>query len=128
MSKHLVFVYGTLKSGMVRHGVLRESEKIGEDAIKGTMINLGSFPGVVLQGNDIIHGEVYYVNERTLETLDHIEGHPCFYKRVKVRSCVADDEEECRAVGDHFWCYTLPESYLQEGHYQHIPTGVWTGV
>lgn len=74
-----VFVYGTLKRGFHNHGLLETSEYIGEDAIKGTLIDFG-LPGLI-PGSGIVKGEVYDVNVETLTLLDRLEGHPNFYER-----------------------------------------------
>lgn len=82
-----VFVYGTLKSG----GEVRGLNQFGDGAtIVGKaktqypdyeMSDLGAFPGVFLNGKHHIEGEVWEVDDETLEHLDAIEGYPDFYSR-----------------------------------------------
>jgi gamma-glutamylcyclotransferase (GGCT)/AIG2-like uncharacterized protein YtfP len=82
-----VFVYGTLKSG----GELRGLDRFGDGAtIVGKaktvypdyeMADLGAFPGVFLNGEFHIEGEVWEVDDDTMEDLDAIEGYPDFYNR-----------------------------------------------
>jgi len=82
-----VFVYGTLKSG----GELRGLDRFGDGAtIVGKaktvypdyeMADLGAFPGVFLNGEYHIEGEVWEVDEDTMKDLDAIEGYPDFYNR-----------------------------------------------
>jgi len=82
-----VFVYGTLKSG----GELRGLDRFGDGAtIVGKaktvypdyeMADLGAFPGVFLNGEYHIEGEVWEVDDDTMEDLDAIEGYPDFYDR-----------------------------------------------
>jgi gamma-glutamylcyclotransferase (GGCT)/AIG2-like uncharacterized protein YtfP len=82
-----VFVYGTLKSG----GDVRGLNQFGDGAtIVGKaktqypdyeMSDLGAFPGVFLNGKYHIEGEVWEVDDETLEHLDAIEGYPDFYSR-----------------------------------------------
>jgi gamma-glutamylcyclotransferase (GGCT)/AIG2-like uncharacterized protein YtfP len=82
-----VFVYGTLKSG----GELRGLDRFGDGAtIVGKaktvypdyeMADLGAFPGVFLNGEYHIEGEVWEVDDETMEDLDAIEGYPDFYNR-----------------------------------------------
>lgn len=72
-----VFVYGTLKIGgrfAQYFNPYRVSVKKGQ--IKGTMFNLGSFPGVVLNGDTIIEGEIHEYNQAdsTEANLDSLEG------------------------------------------------------
>lgn len=71
-----------------------------------TMIDLGSFPGVIKittdgQPHAHIQGEVWEVNDEVLEQLDGIEGHPEFYERFKT--------ETTEGIA---WMYVLPESYI----------------
>ena len=70
----LIFVYGTLLSGLERHYILDDSTFIG-DAVAGgvCLYNLGYFPGIK-KGDGAVIGELYYVSDETLETLDAIEG------------------------------------------------------
>jgi len=82
-----VFVYGTLKSG----GELRGLDRFGDGAtIVGKaktvypdyeMADLGAFPGVFLNGEYHIEGEVWEVDDDTMDDLDAIEGYPDFYDR-----------------------------------------------
>jgi len=82
-----VFVYGTLKHGHPNHRLLRDGRAVfgGEDQIAGAMHDLGGFPAVHLGVSDVVHGEVYTVDEPTLARLDRLEGHPSFYQRTRVR-------------------------------------------
>lgn len=92
MDKHLVFVYGSLKSG----GDIRGLNQFGDGAVivgkaKTTypdyhMADLGAFPGVFLGGDKYIQGEVWEVSDEVLEQLDAIEGYPSFYNRVKTQT------------------------------------------
>ena len=120
---NIVFVYGSLKREFPNHYLLREQEPLGEAIIKGTMISLKFFPGVVACGNDTIKGELYLVDDETMKRLDHLEGHPSFYKRVWVNA----ESIEPETSGNVFpaWCYCLPERYLQDFHYPRISEGVW---
>jgi gamma-glutamylcyclotransferase (GGCT)/AIG2-like uncharacterized protein YtfP len=86
MKKCRVFVYGTLKRGHGNNRILAntDSKFIGTTKTdpKYTMVTLGSFPGVVQEGVTPIQGEVWEVDERTLEgPLDMLEGYPSFYDR-----------------------------------------------
>ena len=82
----LVFVYGTLKAGHGNNELLKGSEFVGEHVTKPiyTMKNLGGFPGVLLDGNTSIIGEVYRVTSPTMARLDRLEGYPHFYNRTKI--------------------------------------------
>lgn len=84
-----VFVYGTLKRGYGNHTVMQDAEGIyiTNAVIKGTMYDLGTFPGVRLEGEGKIYGEIYYVgSQEGINRLDRLEGHPGFYKRREIDS------------------------------------------
>ncbi len=100
-------VYGTLKKGFHNNYMLKDSQYVGKWNLPPnyTMLNLGSYPGVVPGGNTPVRGEVWEVSEEVLKRLDQFEGHPHLFKRVPV-----DDDIEM---------------YL----YQHSPivdSGLWT--
>lgn len=91
-----VFVYGTLKAGHYNHefylGGNDGVEYLGRCYITGdyTMYSNGAFP-MVCKGDDPdatrhIVGEVYEVDEATLDALDALEGHPDWYRREKVET------------------------------------------
>ena len=84
--KHLIFVYGTLKTRQSRNNILSNSECLGifKSLPKYTMVNLDSFPGIFEGGNTSISGEIYRVSEEVLHQLDLVEGHPDFYFRKKI--------------------------------------------
>lgn len=84
--KHLVFVYGTLKNGHIRHGALRDQRYIGVavTAPEYSMYQLGGYPALVDADKAAkanlpaparnIWGELYEVDEGCLAELDRIEG------------------------------------------------------
>lgn len=86
-----VFVYGSLKEGLVNHNLLEDSDKVGKYTTVEPycLKDMGSFPGVLQQPRvSPIKGELYRLNHiDTLASLDHLEGNPTFYRRkvVKVR-------------------------------------------
>ena len=85
MSK--VFVYGSLKQGYWNNSLLRSSELLFRantvDKVY-KMVDLGSFPAVVKEGDFKISGEVYNVDDTTLQRLDALEGNGSFYMREEV--------------------------------------------
>jgi gamma-glutamylcyclotransferase (GGCT)/AIG2-like uncharacterized protein YtfP len=95
-----VFVYGSLKRGNKTRGMQHfpNAEFVGVTRTKRAlfrMIDLGSFPGVMIIENDggkyveegfQIEGEVYRVNDEDLEALDSIEGVPFFYDRQEINT------------------------------------------
>lgn len=83
---HKVFVYGSLKRGFGNHVLLEGCKYVGPAKTNPlfTMISYGAFPAVLIDGETAITGEVYEVDEHTLRSLDALEGHPNWYKRVEV--------------------------------------------
>ena len=81
-----VFVYGTLLSGEPNHHVLADAELIGQasTAPDFLLVDLGAFPALVPGGETAVAGEVYKVDNATLARLDHLEGHPRFYRREPI--------------------------------------------
>ena len=79
-----IFVYGTLKSGNSTRGLDGfgledvEKRKLGIASTtdsKFNMVDLGAFPGVVINGEYDIIGEVWEGGEDFLDLCDSIEGH-----------------------------------------------------
>lgn len=85
-----LFVYGTLKNGHHNSVLLDEAKAqlIGHDSIHGrfNLFDLGGFPAIT-DGNKLSHirGELYSLpDDEALAAIDHLEGHPNFYRRRKV--------------------------------------------
>jgi gamma-glutamylcyclotransferase (GGCT)/AIG2-like uncharacterized protein YtfP len=77
MSKHLVFVYGSLRGGSARSMSIRfpESKFIAAAKVKGSLYDLGSYPGLLLnESNSMVIGEVYEVDDELLQQLDEFEA------------------------------------------------------
>lgn len=100
-----VFVYGTLKKGGTNHPLLGDSCFVG----KGVTFNgfrmatyNGIYPYVVhCESGGAIEGEVYSVNDSTLEVLDYLEGNGYHYQREIITVLVEREKfEEC-------WMYIL---------------------
>ncbi|WP_101759902.1 gamma-glutamylcyclotransferase [Oceanicoccus sp. KOV_DT_Chl] len=83
---HKVFVYGSLKQGGHNHYFLSQSSFIGRCRTEPAyeLFTLGSFPCVVSGGTTSVQGEVYEVDNSTLEKLDELEGHPDWYQREQI--------------------------------------------
>jgi gamma-glutamylaminecyclotransferase len=89
MSRHLVFVYGSLKRGFRNHCMLEGSRFIGDAHTLETfrMHSMGgAFPAVVPdEDGAAIEGEVYSVDDEGLARLDRLEGYPRHYDRKQVK-------------------------------------------
>ncbi len=96
MSKQtLIFVYGTLKQGFHNHYLLEQSKYVGTGwtSEKYAMYQDG-IPYVVKDESvSRIQGEVYSIDDETLESLDRLERHPEWYNReqVEVAMDLADE-------------------------------------
>lgn len=86
----LVFTYGTLMKGMPAQDMLDGAEFLCTGTIKGELVDLGSFPAALEEGEGTIHGELYCLfSADHLASLDRYEG--CYseapdslYVRIKV--------------------------------------------
>lgn len=120
ITPHLVFVYGTLKSGFYNNRCIEGGKLIatGNTRNKYGMKHLGSFPGIDMSVEvSQIHGEVWEVShDMLLHSLDMLEGYPSFYDRAIVS--IETDTETVQA-----WMYFLanPKDYTN----QYIADGVW---
>lgn len=96
-----VFVYGTLKKGQCRAHVMN-GKFLGETKTlpKYRLNHLRAFPGLTREENGkAIIGELWEIDEDCLELLDHIEGHPTFFRREEVE---LEHAEGADAVA-YFW-------------------------
>lgn len=94
MKKVKVFVYGTLRKGYGNHVFLEGSKFLGKAKTKEkyTMYARG-IPFVSHEPMVEITGEVYEVDDFTLNRLDTLEGHPNWYIREKVPVILEDGTE-----------------------------------
>lgn len=113
----LVFVYGTLKSGYRANYKLEGGEYIGPAKTPPIFQMFGrgaGFPMITLveeNGHEVL-GEVYRVNEATMQSLDQYEGVPHFYKRMRVAAIV--DKPEWPDPID-VWIYHVKKDQLSGG-------------
>lgn len=79
-----VFVYGTLLKGNCNHEhYLKDSRFVGDAVLKGySLYDLGEYPGIKKNGNDFVKGEVYIVDEDTLNKLNILEEVGVLYSLV----------------------------------------------
>jgi len=85
--QQLVFVYGTLRHGQSNHHLLVQSEWLGNYATPPlySLYDLGPYPAVV-DGHSVIYGEVYRVDDATLQQLDILEDIPVMYRREQIET------------------------------------------
>jgi gamma-glutamylcyclotransferase (GGCT)/AIG2-like uncharacterized protein YtfP len=78
----LLFVYGTLKRGGVRHVHLAGQRFLGEAVTlpRYALIDLGDYPGMVsVEDGQAVHGELYEVSRELIPTLDRVERAPSLF-------------------------------------------------
>lgn len=86
-SKHLIFVYGTLRSGHSNHHLLKDANSYGAGTTVGqySMYLISGYPYVTsFEPRYQIIGELYEIDSDTLSVLDKMEGHPRHYERREV--------------------------------------------
>jgi gamma-glutamylcyclotransferase (GGCT)/AIG2-like uncharacterized protein YtfP len=107
MSKHLIFVYGTLRRGGLRAmpGLFPHSKFIGQAFVAGSLYDMGEYPGLVLdESSSTVSGEVYEIDDEILNELDEIEA-SSLYQRRQVEVLVGDERMLCWIyVGDSELC------------------------
>lgn len=102
----LLFVYGTLMRGFWNNDLIKSSKFIGKAKTneKGWLyINTIPFLNFMEDG-EYISGELYQVDEKTLDMIDDLEGHPVFYKREKTMVTLEYNNMIYEA-----WIYVWPE-------------------
>ncbi|HVQ38718.1 MAG TPA: gamma-glutamylcyclotransferase family protein [Pyrinomonadaceae bacterium] len=118
MSKHLVFIYGSLRSGCAGAMSVRfpNSKFIADAKVNGRLYDLGAYPGLRLdESSPLVIGEVYEISEETLNSLDDFET-SSNYSRSQVEVLVGADRRDC-------WTYEPdPDSYSLRTL---IPSGDW---
>ncbi|HEX7998558.1 MAG TPA: gamma-glutamylcyclotransferase family protein [Pyrinomonadaceae bacterium] len=97
MNKHLVFVYGTLRRGGAGAMSIRfpGSKFIAEAKVGGSLYDLGPYPGLLLdESNSFVTGEVYEVDDETLNKLDDFEA-SSNYRRKRVEISLDNQRRAC---------------------------------
>lgn len=85
--QHLVFVYGTLRQASSNHELMGDAYCYGTGSTreKYAMYIANGYPYVSSREACYpIIGELYGVDDYTLDILDKMEGHPRYYTRRKV--------------------------------------------
>lgn len=85
--QHMVFVYGTLRRSHGNHQLLESAHYygVGTTLHNYSMYITGGYPYVAgTEARYPIVGELYGIDDETLEKLDKMEGHPHYYTRKKI--------------------------------------------
>jgi gamma-glutamylcyclotransferase (GGCT)/AIG2-like uncharacterized protein YtfP len=94
-TRTLVFVYGTLKRGQVRHFALKGQRLVGDARTRPRyrMVNLGSYPALIEGGATAIAGELWEVDAACLALLDEIESvADAYYRRGAIEMAPPHDD------------------------------------
>ena len=121
----LVFVYGTLRRGGSNAFRMDGAEFVGPATVGGALYRISWYPGLVLDGEDRVFGEVYRVGLELLRALDEFEGlaageiEGSEYRRVRVEADLGDDEEL------EVWVYEWKGAFNED---ERIRSGDWLGI
>ena len=119
MSLHFVFVYGSLRRGNAGAMSVRfpDATYVAEGRVRGSLYNLGAYPGLVLDGAaSVVTGEVYEVDDDTLSRLDRFEL-TSDYSRKQVEVEHGSERTDC-------WIY-VPARAECFTDCELIPSGDW---
>ena len=100
-----IFVYGSLKTGLANHGLLKKSVTSRQNAI-AFQLHLHDGPDYpfACRGRGVVFGEVYSVSIQELRHLDRLEEHPLEYRRVYVMVRLESDRLQ------RVWVYLHPRA------------------
>jgi len=70
----LLFVYGALRKGASNDWRMKEARWIGPAEVKGTLLKIDWYPGLVLGEGGSVKGEIYEIGRELLKELDEFEG------------------------------------------------------
>ena len=85
-SKYKLFCYGSLKKGHYNHFYLRHATYLGDYYIEpGYGLFVRNLPFLIKHDDGPgCYGELYEVDRLSLIDIDHLEGHPDWYRRSLV--------------------------------------------
>lgn len=89
----LLFIYGTLRREGRAHGMMQSAKFRDTAKISGRIVHVDQYPGLLLDSNTMVTGELYWADENLLQELDRYEGcfeTPPLYTREEV---MATDED-----------------------------------
>ena len=121
----LVFVYGTLRRGGSNAIRMDGAEFVGPATVGGALYRISWYPGLVLDGDGRVTGEIYRVGAEQLRALDEFEGlaageiEGSEYRRVRVEADAGDDEVV------EVWVYEWKGAFDED---ERIQSGDWLGV
>jgi gamma-glutamylcyclotransferase (GGCT)/AIG2-like uncharacterized protein YtfP len=84
MTRHLIFVYGSLRHGgeNAMSNTFPDSKFVGPATVSGNLYDLGAYPGMLLNSSSsTVVGEVYEVDDERLKELDHFEASSEYWRK-----------------------------------------------
>jgi gamma-glutamylcyclotransferase (GGCT)/AIG2-like uncharacterized protein YtfP len=120
------FFYGTLMHGEERHHIVRQHEPTltRPATVRGRLVDVGSYPGLVLDRDGTVHGERVTVNRCAclLTKLDEIEGFRGFEAEHNLfrRTLITVDADNVHPSRPS-WTYTIQDP----SKCQDIASGCW---
>ncbi len=121
----LVFVYGTLRRGGSNAFRMDGAEFVGPATVGGALYRISWYPGLVLDDEGRVTGEVYRVGPELLRALDEFEGlaageiEGSEYRRVRVEAVLGSQPDEKRV---DVWIYEWTGPVERE---KRIKSGDW---
>lgn len=74
-----VFVYGSLRKGMYNYDIYLKNQSVycGNGYIQGSLMTITGviYPAFLQEGQDLVLGELYDVDEQTFKRLDELESY-----------------------------------------------------
>ena len=92
-----LFVYGTLKEGGKWHHILENSKFVGDGKLSGFemyVLKDGFMPMIKESPGDVVYGEIYEVNDSTLDRIRLLERQ---YKEMSVNVVIDGVSLKCYA-------------------------------
>ena len=104
---------------------MKKANFVGEASVRGTLVRIDWYPGLVLAGDTLVKGEVYEVDEKTLQELDEFEG-------IGIEDTRNDEYKRVRATvklndGGEIEC-SIYEWQLGVASYEVVANGDWLTV
>ncbi|MDZ7687743.1 MAG: gamma-glutamylcyclotransferase family protein [Halobacteriales archaeon] len=118
-----IFLYGSLMRGFEMHEGLdlpSRTDFLGEAKCKGTLYDLGGHPGMTLEGNGRVRGELYRVRNKS--AIDIVDRHEGYYPESNRESTYVRRLEEMIDRDLKAWVYIY--NGPTEGH-DVIESGSW---
>lgn len=108
MQNEYLFIYGSLKKGFSNHNRLNKGELefvgngITQDKYGMFKEGFENYPFVTTNVNlNRIEGEVYLIkNKEIIEKLDEFEGHPNYFKRIKIKVYLHNENQIIKKAFD----------------------------